>query len=278
MFTPGADAKELRRVIQELVGGFLHNTYVPGVDGVCTVCRGASNPSDSLCGTCRDNRNEFSSLLADRTVQLTYAQGYHPNGLHQSAHEVRAYKDIPPVIRCRQNLRLVTKSAVALHTSCLTGSAGSAWDSVTFVGSAQRPGLAHPLAEFVGDIRQIDPTLPMFLLQPGPNIAAGRRLVTDRFKVGKTDRAAVDGKHVLIIDDTWVSGASAQGAAIAAKLAGAHTVTLLCIARWLSWNGQQHKTILESLTNPYDPLACPVHRRVCQPAATFSATQLRRRP
>ncbi|WP_253813535.1 phosphoribosyltransferase [Nocardia amikacinitolerans] len=209
-------------------------------------------------------------------ILLTYAQGYHPGGRHQSAHEMRAYKDVPLVERCRQNLRLVVKAAVALHRSCFAQHAGSHWDAITFVSSIQRTGRTHPLAELVDDILQAHPNTALFFLQPGPNVDAGRQLVSDRFVVDEVDHDFVVDRHVLILDDTWVSGASAQGAAIAVKRAGAREVTVLCIARWLRWDWPPHKPFLESLTVPYDPLACPVHRIVCQPAAEFSTTRLGR--
>ncbi|MBU3063476.1 hypothetical protein KO481_18305 [Nocardia sp. NEAU-G5] len=255
-------------MVQERVGAFFRNTYVPGTEGICVVCRGSAG-DDRLCGYCRIHQHQFRGQLADRTILLTYAQGYHPDGKHQSAHEVRAYKTIPPVDRCRQNLRLMIKAAVALHQSCITEWLGTDWEAITFVPSAERPARTHPLAELAGDVRQVTSNLRAFHLIPGTGIDSRRVLVPDRFAVPDDQRSMVNGRNVLVIDDTWTSGASAQGAAIAVKRAGAHTVTVLCIARWLSWKWSADRPVLQSLDNPYDPLACPVDGLVCRSAASF---------
>ena len=41
----------------------------------------------------------------------------------------------------------------------------------------------------------------------------------------------VAGADVLVVDDTWVSGGSAQSAAVALKLAGARRVAIVVIGR-----------------------------------------------
>ena len=47
------------------------------------------------------------------------------------------------------------------------------------------------------------------------------------------DPAAVAGRHVLLVEGTWVSGASAQSEAVSLHRAGDHHVTVMCIARML---------------------------------------------
>lgn len=47
------------------------------------------------------------------------------------------------------------------------------------------------------------------------------------------DPAAVAGRHVLLVEDTWVSEASAQSEAVSLHRAGDHHVTVMCIARML---------------------------------------------
>lgn len=41
-------------------------------------------------------------------------------------------------------------------------------------------------------------------------------------------------QHVLLIEDTWTSGGNAQSAALALRRAGAASVTILALARWLN--------------------------------------------
>ena len=49
----------------------------------------------------------------------------------------------------------------------------------------------------------------------------------------------VDGRSLLLIDDAWVSGSSAQSAAAALRDGGAATVACVVIGRWLTpgWGG-----------------------------------------
>ncbi|GAA5046028.1 hypothetical protein GCM10023318_11010 [Nocardia callitridis] len=65
---------------------------------------------------------------------------------------------------------------------------------------------------------------------------------------------------------TWTTGASAQGAA---KQAGAASVTILCVARWLRWDWDDHKRLIDALEGGFDALRCPVHGRPCESAAEF---------
>lgn len=79
------------------------------------------------------------------------------------------------------------------------------------------------------------------------------------------------GQHVLVVDDTWVSGDKPQSAALALRAAGARTVTLLLVARWLSWNhNEQHKRLISSLKEPYDARQCPVTGDACPASVSHS--------
>ena len=69
--------------------------------------------------------------------------------------------------------------------------------------------------------------------------------------------------HVLVVDDTWVSGEKAQSAALALKAAGARAVTIICIGRWLSTRWVAHKALIDALGTPYDALQCPVTGGTC---------------
>jgi orotate phosphoribosyltransferase len=54
-----------------------------------------------------------------------------------------------------------------------------------------------------------------------------RSLDVDRFRAGPE----ATGAEVLLLDDTWASGASAQSAAVALKQAGARAVAVVVIGR-----------------------------------------------
>jgi orotate phosphoribosyltransferase len=74
--------------------------------------------------------------------------------------------------------------------------------------------------------------VPIVPLSAAPGSAARARGLADGVAVGwLTVGGAVAGADVLLVDDTWVSGASAQSAAAALKAAGARRVALVVIGR-----------------------------------------------
>lgn len=275
---PSDDARQLRELVRASVAGHFDNAHAPGTPGICAVCRG---PAEEVrCSRCLDHHREFGDLLADRTIILTHALGYLPDGRHQSAHEVRAYKGFrgaPPVARCRENLQLMIRAAVELHRRCLESSLGAAWDALTFVPSRERPGKAHPVAALARSVTvnaDLEGSLRRFLLEPGPGSDVKRRLTEDKFRVPERWRPMVAGSRALIVDDTWTTGASGQGAAIAVKKAGAVSVTLLCVSRWLRWDWADQRAVIESLRGGYDPLRCPVRGTMCRAASEYRSSLL----
>jgi hypothetical protein len=123
-------------------------------------------------------------------------------------------------------------AATLLHGKCLSARFGP-WSVVTFVPSAKLPGPAHPTAALA---RQVvghnDPHANRMTLDIGPGINAGGRSVrADRFTVPDDYLSRIRGRHVLVIDDTWISGSKVQSAAVTLKNAGASDVTALCVGR-----------------------------------------------
>jgi predicted phosphoribosyltransferase len=69
-------------------------------------------------------------------------------------------------------------------------------------------------------------------------------------------------RHVLLLDDTWTSGASAHSAALTLRRAGAQRVSVMVIGRWLA-AARNARFIEGRLQNPYDPRVCPVTGGEC---------------
>ncbi|WP_146099055.1 ComF family protein [Nocardia nova] len=268
------DALMLRGLVRDRVGGFFHNAYPSTTPSICPVCRGPSE--QSLCRRCWSAHAEFGELLADRTIVLTYALGGRSGAHHQSAHHLLAYKGYrgtPRVQRCAQDLRLMVSVVMDMHRNCLQGWLGGQWDSLTFVPSVERPDRGHPVAELANAALPTftrGPRLSKFLLTPGAR--PGRELTADRFRVDERWRDRIEGRNVLIVDDSWVTGASAQSAVIAVKRAGAATATVLCVARWLRGDWADHKRLIGTLQDGFDVLRCPVTGHSCSHAAGFIAT------
>ena len=110
--------------------------------------------------------------------------------------------------------------------------------AVAVVPSGQgRPG-AHPLAALVRSCV----ALPVVRLSVVPAEVHARGVNPGWVRVGDP----VAGGDVLVVDDTWVSGGSAQSAAAALKLAGARRVAVIVLGRHV---------------NPDRPGVRPVSRR-----------------
>jgi hypothetical protein len=60
-----------------------------------------------------------------------------------------------------------------------------------------------------------------------PDVPRGREIRLDWLRV----HGAVANESVLVVDDTWVSGGSAQSVAVALKLAGAARVVVVVLGR-----------------------------------------------
>ncbi|MBW4718884.1 phosphoribosyltransferase [Saccharothrix obliqua] len=211
------------------------------------------------------HKSEFGARLADVALILTYVRGWSTTKrVDQSAHTMRAYKATPPAQKCAQDLAYMVAAASTIHEHCIPAVLGSRWESITFVPSAKTPGASHPVAELARTVRGV-PRSGRFLLSLADNFheLPDRAVRADRFTVEDRYRDRVEGKHVLLVEDTWVTGSKAQSAAITLHDAGAAKVTILCVARWCrdDWTG--HKEFLDSLDTPYDAYVCPVAAPNC---------------
>jgi hypothetical protein len=113
-----------------------------------------------------------------------------------------------------------------------------------------RPG-AHPLLALASPALRL-PLWPL-AIRPGRQ---GRELDVYRFQAG----VGPPGCGVLLLDDTWVSGASAQSACAALKLAGAGRVALVVLGRHVNPADPRAARFTAGLVpGPYDPAACAVH-------------------
>jgi len=75
------------------------------------------------------------------------------------------------------------------------------------------------------------------------------------------------GEPVLLLDDTWASGASVQSAAGALKTAGAGKVAVLVIGRHVNPEYGDNAARLRTLPRGFDWDRCAVHRGGAVPAS-----------
>ena len=140
------------------------------------------------------------------------------------------------------------------HEGCLARAAGVArFDVVTTVPSSDPERQeTHPLQQLVGTL--VGPARERYerlLIRTGA--AAGPH----RFNPNKYEAIGeVGGRSVLLVDDTWTTGANAQSAAAVLKTAGAGQVAALVIGRYVNRGYGHNDRQLRSLP-AFDWHTCP---------------------
>jgi hypothetical protein len=145
------------------------------------------------------------------------------------ARRLRAYKDGGPGQgEACAALRTLLLAFLHGHGRCLWACAGMAAPShVAVVPTGCGRYGAHPLRALVEPYLAL-PWADLVVSADEP--VQPRELLAGRLAVA----GAVDGAAVLLLDDTWVTGSSAQSAALALKLAGARSVVTVILGRHIN--------------------------------------------
>lgn len=198
---------------------FLLTPPSPDGDGVCSVCL-TFTQGYSTCYPCGHQRHG-----ADAVLPISYS--VHMGQLHSA---LRGYKsDWQSAQRFKSELAAVLWRFLARHEACLAQRVGvDRFAAVTTVpsGSRERDD-AHPLHDIVG--RLIRPTADRYerMLWRSDADVEDRVVDVQRYVPSRT----FSGENVLLMDDTWTTGASAQSAALALKAAGVGAVGVIVIGR-----------------------------------------------
>jgi hypothetical protein len=202
--------------------------------GVCLVCCGPVAPGSALCFACRTVARWLGLPLAPvvpvRLCPLPgplYAvlMGYKESPVGEARHR------FTPMVRA------LLDDFLAVHAPCLAVAAGGPLDLVLPVPSTTRPG-GSPLAGVGGLAEDVGRRIegvrwsPRALLR-GRAPVGHMRPDADAFAVPPAERPGVGGTRCLLLDDTYVSGARAQSAAAALRLAGAQAVVIVALGRVL---------------------------------------------
>jgi hypothetical protein len=216
----------------------------------CLVCRGPVRPGFVRCYQCARHDLLGHGLLADAVVPISYSiRGT------AFADDLWRYKSSrTPAASAQVSVLALLLAFLADHGACVWRHAGMPPPgrlAVVPAGSG-RPD-PHPLLRLVAPCLRL-PICPL-AIRPGRQ---GRDLDLDRFRA---DRIRA-GASVLLLDDTWVSGASAQSAAAALKQAGARHVAVVVLGRHVNPDDPAAGSLLASLTPArYDPSTCALHPR-----------------
>lgn len=109
------------------------------------------------------------------------------------------------------------------------------WDAVSVIPSTAGRESPHPLESALVRSAWLAPQLASGLLEPGPRagLASHRRAGDAVFSVtaGRAGACPLDGMRILLVDDTWTTGARAQSAASALTAAGAAVAGIAVLGR-----------------------------------------------
>jgi hypothetical protein len=204
----------------------------------CRTCRGPTAVGLARCYQCDLARRQAGELLADAVAPIGYAVRGGPLAV-----DLWRYKsDGTGAAESGRRLREMLAVYLRDHGESLWTAAGMAAGprAAAIVPSGRgRPG-GHPLAGLVRSCIDV----PLAGLAVAPAGAAHVRGVDPGWLRVEGPVAGVD---VLVVDDTWVSGGSAQSAAVALKLAGARRVAIIVIGRHVNPDDPQSARFLADL-------------------------------
>ena len=223
----------------------------------------APRPGPGVCRTCFNLTEGYDRCYAcahgARVLDVVVPISYSVAG-EQLHHVLRSYKRpagywAEPFTR---QLAAVLWRHLVAHERCVADAADVAgFPLVTAVPSGDRArDPVHPLGRIVGEL--IGPTRDRYaeLLRRTDAAVALHAFHPDRFVATRE----LDRQPVLLIDDTWTTGASAQSAAAALKRAGAGRVAAVVIGRHLNRGWHENDRRLRTLATPFDWSRCTLCR------------------
>ena len=216
-------------------------------------------PGPSVCVTCFNFTDGYSRCYAcdhGRSVLDAVAPISYSVAREQLHHALASYKRLDGDVarRLAASLAAILWRFLAEHEQCVARAAGTdQFDLVTTVPSGDRTrDDRHPLRWIVGEA--ITPTRDRHerLLQRTPSDVQPRTFSPDKFEATQP----LNNRSVLLIDDTWTTGASAQSAAAALKDAGADRVAAVVIGRHLNREWHENDRRLRGIERPFDWSRC----------------------
>lgn len=209
--------------------------------GVCEICFNLTDGYER-CYACAHGGHWL-----DAVVPISYSVGG-----EQLHHVLVAYKRTPGPVAQHFTVQLaaVLWRFLSAHEQCISRELEvPAFSIVTTVPSNDptRDG-EHPLHRLVGQF--VKPTRGRFrrLLVRSGHPVQPHRFDVDRYQA----TAQLTNEPVLLIDDTWTTGANAQSAAAALKRAGAGPVAAVVIGRHLNRRWGSNDRQLNGLPLPFD--------------------------
>ena len=214
--------------VAELTSPYLNvYTRVPRYSeaDICQICHVPRDPLHPQCWSCSKTAGGVSRPVT-LVVPVSLYQSY-----SQLGRWLRRYKDPDATVTSQLQRRYATLVAAtfgrffAKHKVCIEEAAGKPWDVITVVPSTTRPQ-PHPFEKCLSLLPDIE-SLVRPLLRRGDATIARNSPSDDGYQTIED----VEGSSVLLVDDTWTTGAHLQSAASVLQLAGADVVAAVVVGR-----------------------------------------------
>jgi len=222
---PGPAWERLRRLAAAPAGGL--SAPPPAAPGLCAACFGPVTAGRAYCFQCDLHRQCAPGSLASVVLPAAYAVKGGPH-----ARRLWIYKSgAPGAAAARGVLTVLLLVFLREHGPCLWRRAGGAGGPagpthLAVVPSGRSRAGPHPLRTLAEPYLR----LPWVSLAARPGTdGRSRDLDPERFTAPR-----LAGARVLLLDDTWTTGASVQSAAMALRGAGASAVAAVVLGRHLA--------------------------------------------
>lgn len=233
--------------------------------GVCSRCFNFTDGYER-CYACDHIANMLAAI-----VPISYSIAG-----EQLHHALAAYKrhSDDAARRLALGIAAVLWRFLASHERCVARAANvTRFPVVTAVPSSiraldRRHRLSQVVAELVGPVR----TRYRVVLRRSTMEVAPREFHPEKYVALRP----LNGEPVLLIDDTWTTGANAQSAAAALRAAGAGPIAAVVVGRHVNRDWRENDRRLRSIP-PFDWRSCVICRAAARAPALDPATRLKLR-
>jgi predicted phosphoribosyltransferase len=216
-------------------------------------------PGPGVCHTCFNLTDGYARCYActhgEAWLGAVAPISYSVAG-EQLHHALASYKRLSGEVarRLGAELAAVLWRYLEVHERCVAAAAGAAsFEVVTTVPSGDRErDERHPLRWIVAEL--VGPTRGRYqrLLRRSDVAVVGREFHPRKYMTVRP----LHGQSVLLIDDTWTTGANAQSAAAALQAAGAGHTAAVVIGRHLNREWHENDRRLRAVARPFDWSRC----------------------
>jgi predicted amidophosphoribosyltransferase len=223
--------------------------------GVCQICFNLIGPGRAYCRACNAMENNLDVLAP---ISYSVSGGR----LHR---EIAAYKrDAEPFVRhAVSDLAAMLERFLSAHELCV--GRGERFDVVTTVPSSDPwRDQYHQLRRIVAELVPAVSARHQRLLVPSGIAAEPRSFDSRRYQAVES----LSGQRVLLIDDMWTTGASAQSAAAVLLDARASYIAGVVIGRHLNREYADNQARLTQLEGAFSWARCVV----CQEAQSAAGS------